>query len=366
MNRQVSVNTSDQRVTFYDKSAEKRVLGTIFTDDFTGEGVKKYWFQPDAENPFVPKRKKQDPYHLGVASDRSAFVDPADIQETLLNAGLEIVDQYAVFGGTRMITEFRNKAVSRPDPISYDTEFWTKKGRQVGDVFPLVELETNLVLGRMNAWLRGGIFRLLCTNGMRADVLKLPSLWIKHLNWKPEEIIHQIQDRGFTTFDGELPMGPVVGTAKSLRKVSNTLAQYLERLKAGELGHAFQTFSRQFAIFQPTHIKPRLLSEYIGQLRMMADSVTDDHEFRALELVNAYTNAVNARRADRTNPDRGTWHYFNQVDPIINTTMALSSLSDLFEAPISITATPVEPEPVSAPVTEEDLTAAFTDSLANR
>ncbi len=378
MNRQVSVNTSDQKVMFFDKAGEKKTLGTVFTDDFTGEGVKKYWFQPDADNPFVPKRKKQEAYRLGIASDKSAFVDPADIQETLLNAGLKIVDQYATFGGARLITLFGNLAEAHADPISYDHEFWTKRGRQVGDVFPMIELETNLVLGRMNAWLRGGIFRLICTNGMRSNVLKLPSIFIKHLNWKPEEIVHQIHDRGFTSFKGELPMGPVVGTARSIRKVSDTLSQYLERLEAGELGHAFQTFSRQFAIFQPTHIKARLLKDYIGQLRMLAESSSDAHEFRALEIVNAYTNAVNARREIHTT-DRGTWHHFMQVDPIIDTTMSLSALSDLFGDPtISITAKPSEPaqgdvtddgvnhNPVSTSESDDELMATFNENLANR
>lgn len=337
--RQVNVNRGEKELSYYDKEGVKRPLGRVMADNFQNEGIQKFSFLPDPSNPFATAKKDGAAFNLGVASDKFQAVNPADAQEILGEKGFVLQDIFGVYGGTELTFVYNNPNSRLEDAIGYDVETWgmIRHGEdRVGDrpyVNHTIKLNVSMVIGKIGARFSSGIWRYVCTNLAVSQVLGLPTVEFRHNQWNPKRAQELMNGDGFNGLE-EVPMGPQIGTARTLGAAHEVLMDYHSEVRANDFSGRFDYLQSEFTPFRKDYMSPAILENYIQHLGLLVNAKAEEDRNApvfALELVNAYTSAISQKRI-RQNTDRGTWVAYNQVDPVVKSTTRLAQMAGLFSA----------------------------------
>jgi hypothetical protein len=330
--RKVTVTSNNRAVSIYNKKGEQIKLGTVVAEHYGDDEVRRFSFMPSGANPWSPERKIEKGYALGAGSKQMSFINPADAQEQLLEEGWKIVDQWAWKGGLQVTTIFNNPGAAVDDTIEHDLAFWEARGRKRGGMFPAVRLDTNLVIGRVAARYTAGVYRVVCTNGLISSVLNMGSASFSHRTWEEADLHKTIEDFQWTQalLNKSNYKGSVLGSGHSLRAVHKLLTTYIDASSAADAASApwVRTMQKQLGM-SANVLKGWTLEGFSGQLSMLADSNPDT--IYSIDILNAYTNAVNAHRLNRAN-DAGVWRAMDGMDGVLHSVQTLMELSTLFSA----------------------------------
>lgn len=343
------VRITQGTVEYLDKNDQPQPLGRIEMEDYTGHGGGKHIMRhnliPASGSPFIAKGKKAEKYTLGTGPSL-AFVEPAQIQQAVVDLGYTAKDQFAGVGGARMTTIYVPKdPVAIPDPITWDHEFWAGMATktdlqeakaqgghqriQEGLLFPAITVNTNLVMGYMATTVQEGFYRLWCTNGAFSTYLELPEINQAHKDWDPSkfgEALGVFKHEGYAA----LPMGPMVGQVDDLYKALTILDRFIaERDTKEGLPSKIAFLQEEFSAFNKANLSPVILRAYSEQLHWIAQVMDPGAPLHTMDLVNAYTNAINSTREKR-NEDTGVWFANNRLDNVIKTTQNFIRLANIF------------------------------------
>lgn len=327
MSRQVEVVSEERAITFYDKKMQLLKLGEIRVENYQDE-VKRWLFAPGSQNPWSGEHKQEKPYQLGTGSKNLVFVNPSEAQEVLLNMGWVIADQYATRGGLSMVTVFILADRPFQDSITYDHDLWSNR-KGMDKIWPCIQLETNLMLGRIAARYSGGIFRQICVNGATGKVLDLGEADFRHNEWNVDDVIEEIEAAKFGSISA-LPMGPVIASNKGLKAAIGFLDRYLEeRASDSGLTARFKLMEDVLSPLSSNVVKPWVLTNYSKHLKTLSASHLQSGEIHMFDLLNAYTSGVNEHRME-TRSSRAAFASMYMADSVVKLTSHLASISELF------------------------------------
>lgn len=322
--RTITVKGQAQEVTYLDKAGEEKLLGKIMMEEYGENEARAFTFYPDQTNPHSRGNKNETGYSLGIGSGSMAFVNPADAQRILKNRGYEIKDQVAYKGGLMMRTTYVNTNNELPDLLNWDESIWATYNRERGKMFPMISLDTNLVMGHMALRFQQGLYRLICTNGLVGTVLAMPSLEVRHSEWDvdgvEEELEAMVDDNAWRNY-----LNRPVGRTKDFVSTARLLNRYMEE-RASEKGMTDTMRSISGLLRGFSKVSEPIATEYVRQIEAAADNVGETME--AIYLVNAYTNAVNLHRA-RTN-ELGAYNALQQLDSVLADTISTTALAAMF------------------------------------
>ncbi len=335
--RTIVVKATDRPVTFYNGAGELQQLGRVVVEDYQAE-VSRFQFYPDTGNRWAPKNKQGAHYNLGTGSAKLDFVSPSEAQNPLLATGWQIVDQYATKGGLRMHTIFSRPEITFEDPYSYDRDMWhaLETDREYGSICPAVLLETNLTVGRMAAKYVGGLFRIICLNGLIIRALDLGEVSWSHIDYSRAGSLYRLKEAGFVD-TVSLPKGDEIGTLVEIRKFAEIIGAYREARKEtpSEIPPRFRFIEEQYSSLSVHRTKDWALKGYLSQLNQFADwregLAGGDGKVYALDIAQCYTNAVNLHREQNSNgSDRGIFAALSQLQSIAEVTQSFVGLARLF------------------------------------
>lgn len=334
--RTITIKPEARPITYLDKQGVEQQLGNVVAEDYNRE-VRRFLFEPVTSNPWANESKKYGEYVLGAGSKSMGFINPADVQRPILNAGWKIQDQVAYKGGLMMRTTFIAEDRSFQDPIDYDLEFWSNR-KEMGKMFPSITVDTCLQIGRVAARISAGIYRLLCTNGLVSSVMGLASLSFNHVEWDPAVLEESIDGLGAGDIN-QLIRGPEISRLSSIARAVKIIRRYrAESDSETGLSAPMKYLNEHFKSISPNVVKPWAIDAYLNQLDMYvqcydvingANRGLDTKPVYAVDLINAYTSGVNHRRMESGN-DRGIWSALSEADSVVKTTAALANYADVF------------------------------------
>lgn len=324
--RSVDVISVVNDVTMLDMDGNEILLGAIEREDYGNDEARRFRFHVEEQNPFAPANKMKVPYVLGIGSSHMNFINPAEAQRALVEMGYTATQQFALKGGAVMKTLYFHPEKSQADVYHHDAQFWNWRNlteEMDGKLFHAVLMETDLRIGHMALRLSPGWFRSRCTNGLFSSHLVSP-VSFRHLDFEKDhlgEAIRQtLHTRAFTR-------GKPIGQIQHVYKARNILHRYADEMAHGEVSSAMQLLAEQFQGISPNRLKPWALKGYTKQLDMHI-AKAEDKIVHVADLVNAYTNAVNDARL--RSGDRGIFDALESTDAVVNTTIALSQIAQLF------------------------------------
>lgn len=326
--RTVTVQQVVNDLSYLDASGSEKALGTIYQEVYGDDEVKRFTFRPDKDNPFIRKGKEEDGYVLGYGSAHMHFVNPADAQRAALDRGLELRDVLAYKGGLQMKSYFIDPEKRWGDMINYDYQFWEKQRREPGEVFALLQLDTNLRIGHMAARYVSGLYRQICSNGLAAPLLGLPTISIRHSEWETDNIEAQLEDIEFGTgVVLDITRRPLT-QMRHLTKALNVLNRLAAEAQSPEGVSTEMTLLRQRF---PTITAPRgkTFNNFVEQLELLLKTYPEETAaVTGLQIVNAYTNAVSVERFRGSS--RGAFDALEGMNSIITETVSLANMAAIF------------------------------------
>lgn len=335
----ITASRDEKVATYYDRKGEKREMGVVSIDQFDNDRVKRQRFFPADGNPMAMAKKKDAGFNLGLAGGRFEFINPADAQEVLLERGWQIKDVYGVYGGANLVTTFVHPEHHWDDIIDYDKQFWfeihygdEEKRNQAQMIQASIQLSTCLTHGYMGARYTPGLFRTRCTNGMVTDFFKFDTSHFQHGKWNPAVAGTFVDNLHLSD---EVPTGPRLATVSTLQRAKDVLERYKSVRKDKSATDDFEVINDQFTAFRPDIMSDGLFQAYLNQLDLiMTAKWEEDVQGRApvntIELINAYTNAVNSRRQAGKDLNKGAWAALNLTDSVVKQTSRLAAFSTMF------------------------------------
>lgn len=327
--RQVVVESVDREITIFDKSGKEIHIGNILSEDYQSE-VKRFSFQASKNNPWANSAKKADkPYSIGSGSKHLSFINPADAQRILLDQGYIIKQQFATMGGLQAQTIFIHPDHPYEDSIMHDRALMPGRDSML-NIWPAVILDTNLTIGRVAARYVEAMYRQWCTNGMGGPILNLNELALRHTDWESDDVAIRVEEEiGMVK---SLPLGPVVGSGRSVKMAINLLNRYNDGVHSDKpMNAAVKFLEDKFTTLSPNVLRGWALDNYISHLNALAAKIGDTEDVHALQLLNAYTSGVNQYRL-QNHSDRGTLQALNVADAVVNLTSTFSTFAELFSA----------------------------------
>lgn len=331
--RTVEVTRQPETLTFIDKEGVERELGTIFTDEFAGENVRKIRWQPSHWRR-TDKDGNEQPYEFGFGSGSLTVINPADFQKPLLDSGWQIRDQYQGFGGSALNTTYILPDRAYDDPYHFDRELWGERG-DLNSLHVAVQMETNIRPGHMAVRITPGLFRLVCTNGLIARVMGLGSFELKHAeglnNFSTEELIARVH--GMTADFGSLPQGAYLGSARTLAKANDVLKRFYDETFVNKnVSPAMELLGKSFAVFSAKGYNAINSGMTKGFIDMMDRVVSQGRDVYAIDVLNAYTSAVNLRRAGAVNggANFSAFRALQATEPVVEAVAQMSAIAQLF------------------------------------
>lgn len=323
--RNITVKPSQQQITYLDKKGELQHLGNVVIDDYNRE-VKRFMFEPNTKNPWANDSKKFGEYTLGTGSKSLGFVNPAAVQQMVIDAGWEIADQVGYKGGLQMRTTFIAPDKAFADTIDYDAEFWSNR-KEAGKIYPSITVDTNLTIGRVAARITPGLFRLICTNGLTSQLLGLESVSFNHREWEDGDILEAIDFEGARSLTS-IVKGPEVGKLSAVLQAANVIRRYQTEIASEDgLSAPMKFLGETFKSISANVVKPWAIKAYLEQLDLLAAS-SPDKTVHVIDLLNAYTNGINARRL--AGNDRASWVVLDAADSVLQTTTSLVGYASIF------------------------------------
>lgn len=333
--RTVNVRSNQQDVTSLNQAGDEYLLGKISIETYGQGEVRRIIFKPSETNPWATASKHEQGYVLGTGSSHLSFINPADVQRPFFELGYELTDQIAWKGGLQMRTFFKNPERETSDLFTHDHAFWAQTFRQTEEtsqsVFEGIKVDTNLILGRMAASVARGLWRSICSNGLIASVLGLPSFNLRHTDWAEDRLENELAS---LKLDEALPLDLFqkgLINYSDLQAVMHLSTRFIDELnQEGGLSHPMKALEGYLTSFSPNRLKTPILKGYLQQLQLLANTYPEQ-PVSAGALVNAYTNAVNEDRVHRSS-DRGAWTALDRMDSVLQTTVSLAQISSIFSA----------------------------------
>lgn len=293
----IPATESTREVHSYDLEGQVHTMGNIISRTYKGEKVQRHYFDSS----------EGKTYRLGNTSDRFTFVDHTAAIEPLLEQGYKLKDTHTSRGGMHLYAALeRADGETHNDPISWDLQFW-HDARGSGYQVVKREIRESIIVvssvrpGKGIKYMRGW-FRLICTNGLVAELLNLGKVKMNHANWSPYNILPGLNLKKGASRDLN---GPIVGSPKGVRR----LADLMDRLSlspTSEMDDEDEGTDDQveqaiagLPLFVRNEVRPLMTmpkwyrTSLTSQYRQLSEV---DRDIYALDLVNAVTNPVGFER----------------------------------------------------------------------
>ena len=322
-----------------EKGYQEKTLGVITTRSFEGEGVNKLLFRPSQASQAVVNDVRD--YQIGHVSDQFQVVDHGEILRPLIAIGYTITRLHYSRGGMNMMATLRPpKPLAITDPIKYDRDLWPSISEN--SIVESLQVTSSLKPGRGIHMLRGW-YRLVCTNGLLSELLQLGKAFFSHRTWNPGHLSETFQEWPQLSSKGDVVLGPLVGNQDGVTKLVGVLTHLLEQ-RGGEgdeseeeeepevmtrrelQARAARSAAQNLPLFvreeiDPfTHMSGWLLVALMEQLAHF-NSTAHRKEFHALDLVNAYTSAVNLGVVNHEN--RSPVRSLTKMEGVLQSSMRL-------------------------------------------
>lgn len=289
--RTVSVYDNSQDIFSYVEGKPTHV-GRVVRDEYKGDDMYRYDFIPNQDlSPDDPEFKI---YDLGVMREDTMVVDPVSALSPLLDNGWQLETFYSIREGRKFYAVLKNPDAQVSDIIDWDYGFWqsirsnTPKNMYEGIVV------SGGIIPRSSISYQRALFRLICTNGLTANIMDFGSVRMKHATFQANELISKLQGMNRNDLGGKL-LGPRFGSpGHALRVGSYIRNHYLETDEAvpnnssrdripGFLRNIHNTFESMPSWF---------LESYSDVITMMGHNLSG-RDVHAVDILNAITNVVN-------------------------------------------------------------------------
>lgn len=335
MSSTIIVSEERHPVHVFDEDLDRIHIGDIVSRVYEGERVQRHLYEPNsAAGQVVGTRNFKDEkvYSLGPTTTRFDFVDHAEALAPLVERGFTIEKQYISKGGLNLTAILTPpNATEIEDPIHWDDARFTSeqhlaRPRRMNES---VMVQTSIRPGKAINYRRGW-FRLICTNGLVAEVMDLGSARFNHANFSGDRLLEKIDSFPRMPTDGDKVFGPIIGNAKGC----NSFASLLERLAEGRTAEPEADeddegdgteFDQEIPFFARKHVSvfsripTWFLLAYASNLRDAAKM--DQGVIRALDILNAVTNPINSEGASEN--AHSIFRPLNRTGSIIEATVTL-------------------------------------------
>jgi hypothetical protein len=226
-----------------------------------------------------------------------------------------------------MKTQFIDPEHRWADTIGYDLPFWAKQRRDPGELFAMVQLDTNLKIGHMAARFVQGVWRQVCTNGLTSNILELPSVAVRHTEWETGDIDEQLDGIEF----GTGLVFEALQKGLTSMKYLGVAARLLDRVKEESASPTGLTQEMLFLRERfPTITAPhgKFFNNYSEQLALLLESFSSDEPVQGIHILNAYTNAVSVERFRSSS--RGAFDALENMNAVVAETVSLANMAAIF------------------------------------
>jgi hypothetical protein len=286
----------------YQTDGSVKTLGKVITRNYRGEHAQRHAFV-SAED--------QKLYKLGVSTNQFRFVDHTVALDPMMNRGYTLKDAVYSRGGVHMYAVLeRPDAAEIQDPMSWDLQYWHDARGEGLNRVPRQLRESVVVFSSVRPGkgikYNRGWFRLICTNGLVAEVMKLGAAKLNHVNWASENVVKglRLTDR-LETVD----MGPVAGSARGARRLADLLDQFATLPETesidpedGTAGPSIERAVAELPLFIQDEVSTFLTmpqwfrGSLSAQFRALADGKAKNEKVFVLDVTNAVTNPINLER----------------------------------------------------------------------
>lgn len=313
----------------YNTDGGVMTLGQVVTRNYRGESAQRHAFR-SVENGKL--------YKLGVTTNNFKFIDHTSALDPLVNRGYKLKDTVYSRGGIHMYAVLeRPDAAEINDPIDWDIQYWhdvhgeglKRVPRQLKES---VVVYSSVKPGKGMRYNRGW-FRMVCSNGLIAEILRLGATKLNHINWAATTVVDKLR---LTDRIESLDMGPVAGSRRGAQKFADLLDSFVGLPDEAEQDPEDGTVSASVAealddlpffvrdemsslLQMPTWFRQSLA----GQTRAMADGKAKNGKIFALEVINAVTNPINLERFGTTESPRSVLRPLMRATSLTSATMKM-------------------------------------------
>jgi len=275
-----------------------RIGSIIYRDYEENRDIRGAWFENNAG--------RLGP--LGSATHQFRMIDHYSVVKPLLDAGFEARSVQHHRGGASFMGFFAHPDISFEDPISWDS--WAGKATTRSMELSL-RVRADLRRGR-GISMSLGYFRLICTNGLVANVFDMGGLRLDHRNFQPAKV-QEFLDMKITP-DLRASLDP----RTLITAPSSTLGPVIDILEFDELDKvlALPRLLRTPAASVHKALSATVRSSLAEDLSLLKDSKAD---FTKLDLVNSLTNQAHNTRSQ--------WGIYDEADPVTSALVDLVELS---------------------------------------
>ena len=286
----------------YTQHGHVQELGNVVTRNYRGEQAARHYF--------IGKDEKgvDKTYKLGVTTSRFQFVDHTVALDPLLNRGYTIKDTVISRGGMNMYAVLeRPNAQEIADPMNWDLQFWHDETGSGTKVVPRTMTESIVVFSSIKPGkainYRRGYYRLICSNGLVAEVLDLGHIKANHAAWSHDLISSHLNL--LPTLSETIEWGAYAGSPHGCLRFARLLGQLAELPDTAEFDEdgtqplTIEAVVLELPLFIRDLIKPILSmpswfrSSIAAQFTALAEV---ERKIFALDVVNAVTNPINIER----------------------------------------------------------------------
>lgn len=333
----VPVGEKTRDVHHYTTTGQVVTLGQIISRNYKGEQAQRHYFHSAKGEEGKPKT-----YRLGVSTHQFKFVDHTVALDPLINRGYTIKDTVISRGGIHMYSVLeRPDAVPINDPIDWDLQYWHG---QSGSGLQRVarELRESVVVfsairpGKGIKYHRGW-FRMICSNGLVAELLRLGSAKLNHANWSGPSILNGLK---LSEAFGEVQVGPYVGSQRGVTRLARLIESLITLPETeaettdpedGTVSASVEELIRDLPLFIQDEVRPFLAmpiwfrQALADQFYTMAANIRETQKVSALDVINAVTNPINLERFHAAEPH-------SVLRPLTRTNVLTTSASKLIGA----------------------------------
>lgn len=287
----------------YTQAGEVLELGTIVTRNYQNEQAQRHYFISTREDG-GDLRSTPKIYRLGVTTTQFRFVDHTVAIDPFLNRGYGVQDMIISHGGMNMYAVLsRPQARVIKDPIDWDLQYWpSEQSQKPRELRESIVVFSAIRPGKAITYRRGW-FRLICTNGLVAEILNLGTMKFNHNTWSSTTLTQNLDL--LPKLNETIDLGPYIGT----RRGAHRLGLLLEQLSISASEEGSEKVDPKALEELPLFIRDevgtflRMPKWFLLPLAQQFYSIAElDRRIFALDVVNAITNPVNLERFQSPSP----------------------------------------------------------------
>lgn len=304
----IAVGERTRDVHHYDQKGNVISLGKVVTRNYRNEQAQRHYFLSRKGEEGSEKM-----YKLGVTTSHFRFVDHTVALDPFLNQGYAIKDTIISRGGMHMYAVLeRPDASIIMDPMNWDAQYWHDRSGSGMRLVPRELHESVVVFSSIRPGkgmtYRRGWFRLICSNGLVAEILNLGTMKFNHTNWNAGSVREKM---------GLLPglseknqFGPYIGNGHGAYRLGSLLDSLSAVLsdEEGDDEESTTNYVDERLLELPLFIRDEVrsfLAMPIWFRQMLAKqfyAMSEVERINGLDVVNAITNPINLQRFHETEP----------------------------------------------------------------